>query len=63
MNVDRGVWRLAGTTTLDREYFVTCGFAFSMNTPVKRLKIECFVCNTPNNRFFLFLFTWNLCAV
>ena len=27
----------------------TCGFAFSMNTPVKRLKIECFVCNTPNN--------------
>ena len=32
--------------------FVTCGFAFSMNTPVKRLQIECFVCNTPNNRFF-----------
>jgi len=27
----------------------TCGIAFSMNTPVKRLKIECFVCNTPNN--------------
>ena len=25
------------------------GFAFSMNTLVKRLKIECFVCNTPNN--------------
>jgi hypothetical protein len=23
-----------------------------MNTPVKRLQIECFVCNTPNNRFF-----------
>ena len=27
----------------------TCGFAFSMNTAVKRLKIECSVCNTPNN--------------
>ena len=41
---------VAGTTTLDRECVVTCGFAFSMNTPVKRLKIECFVCNTPNHR-------------
>jgi hypothetical protein len=32
-------WSVAGTTTLDRECFVTCGFAFSMNTPEKRLKI------------------------
>jgi hypothetical protein len=37
--------------------FVTCGFAFSMNTPVKQLKIECFVCNTPNNRI-LFCFVY-----
>ena len=36
--------------------FVTCGFAFSMNTPVKLLKIKCFVCNTPNNRIVCFVY-------
>ena len=40
-----------GSSQISGLTFVTCGFAFSSNTPVKRLKIECFVCNTPNNRF------------
>ena len=36
--------------------FVTCGFAFNMNTPVKRLEIGCFVCNTPNNIICVFVY-------